>query len=450
MNLMDEQPFLDAIFARYDDDGPRLMYADYLDAHGEPERAELVRLQLALARMTEDHPRRAELNDRKAELIATYSARWTAHLQGLVTEVEFRRGVPDSVVVDAEVFLARGAELRRRMRLRRLSLRNDTGVLPKLVESPLLAGIPELDLCGNDLGPGGVAVLTRSRHLGQLQVLDLGFTGLDDQAVCLLAQCSQFPALRALALNNNERITAEGLAALADSPYYARLTTLDVSSNDIGSAGVQALVESQTLKGLSWFQVSGNPIGDAGMATLACSPLLQRMLQRHRRLQFRKCDLSPPGLVSLLNCEAIARCTSLDLTGNDLGDRGFSELVQTACLPQLRVLKLARNQITDAAITSARSRLTHFLSQLRVLDLSENRLTRQGLGLLEATKGERNLQLEVSGNVQPPSDGTVPVTVGEVVPELLRNMAEIAETAELRRRVAHPTLRLPENRNRPR
>ena len=58
MTFTDEQPFLDAIFARYHDDGPRLVYADFLDAAGDPERAELVRVQLALARLTEDHPRR--------------------------------------------------------------------------------------------------------------------------------------------------------------------------------------------------------------------------------------------------------------------------------------------------------------------------------------------------------------------------------------------------------
>src|SRR5262249_45057927 len=149
MAFTDEQPFLDAIFARYHDDGPRLVYADYLDAAGDPERAELVRVQLALSRMTEEHPRRPELAERQAELINTHSARWTAHLGGLIPDVEFRRGVPDSVVVDAAAFLETGEELFRRLHIRRLSLRNDTGVMPKLIQSPLLGRIRELDLCGN-------------------------------------------------------------------------------------------------------------------------------------------------------------------------------------------------------------------------------------------------------------------------------------------------------------
>ena len=96
MHFTDEQPFLDAAFERYADDRPRLVYADFLDDSGAPERAELIRVQLALARLGEDDPRRPELSDRQAELLARNRAAWTAHLAGLVVSVDFRRGIPDS------------------------------------------------------------------------------------------------------------------------------------------------------------------------------------------------------------------------------------------------------------------------------------------------------------------------------------------------------------------
>src|SRR6188474_3458028 len=91
----DELPFLDAILARPADDAPRLVYADFLADTGSPAdaaRAELVRVQLALARLPDDHPR------------------------GLAAGVEFRRGLPDSVSVDAGVFAARADELVARTR----------------------------------------------------------------------------------------------------------------------------------------------------------------------------------------------------------------------------------------------------------------------------------------------------------------------------------------------
>src|SRR5215831_10162556 len=179
MSFTDEQPFLDAIQARYHDDGPRLVYADYLEETGDDERAELVRVQIALARMNEEHPRRAELANRQDELHNAQRARWTALLDGLVAAVEFRRGVLDSVAVDTAVFLARGDELFARVPARRLRLLDDAGVLPKLIRSPLLARVRELDLCDNELGNGGVDLLARSSFLKNLEAIDLAFNGMD-------------------------------------------------------------------------------------------------------------------------------------------------------------------------------------------------------------------------------------------------------------------------------
>ena len=93
----DEQPFLDAILARPTDDAPRLVYADFLADTGSPAdgaRSDLVRVQLALARLPDDHPRRAELNDRQTGLLQRFLPEWSAHLRGLAAGVDFRRGLP--------------------------------------------------------------------------------------------------------------------------------------------------------------------------------------------------------------------------------------------------------------------------------------------------------------------------------------------------------------------
>jgi len=51
---------LDAIRAAPDDDAPRLVYADWLDEHGQPERAEFIRVQCELARQESPALRRRE------------------------------------------------------------------------------------------------------------------------------------------------------------------------------------------------------------------------------------------------------------------------------------------------------------------------------------------------------------------------------------------------------
>ena len=49
--------FLAEILEHPDDDTPRLIFADWLDDHGEPDRAELIRLQVESAALPEGDPR---------------------------------------------------------------------------------------------------------------------------------------------------------------------------------------------------------------------------------------------------------------------------------------------------------------------------------------------------------------------------------------------------------
>jgi uncharacterized protein (TIGR02996 family) len=452
MLFTDEQPFLDAVFARYHDDGPRLIYADFLEDAGDPARAELIRHQLALARLADEDPRRGELANREVELHNGERDRLTATLDGLVAAVEFRRGVPDSVTVDSAVFLQRGEELFARLPVRRLRLLDESGLLPKLIHSPLLANLHELDLCDNELGNGGVDLLARSPHLKRLEALDLSFNGMDDAGVRALARASTLPALTELRLNDNGTITADGLAALAESPFFAGLTALDVSGNDIGEAGVRAVLASPSLARLQILSLGRNPIGDAGAAVLARSALLERMVARSGRLDLRGHPHGPigaAGAAALAESAGLARCGTLDLSGNEIGDVGLVALGQSPHLPALRVLKLARNQITDAGVGALRDSLPLLLARLKLMDLSENRLTRYGQRLVEDAQrnsGGARAVVDFTGNVQSTA-GPAPVPLGAVVPDVLREVAEANEAAELRRRVAHPRLRPGERPN---
>jgi uncharacterized protein (TIGR02996 family) len=49
--MTDDQALLAAVLAAPDDDAPRLIYADWLDEHGQAERAEFIRVQCELARV---------------------------------------------------------------------------------------------------------------------------------------------------------------------------------------------------------------------------------------------------------------------------------------------------------------------------------------------------------------------------------------------------------------
>jgi uncharacterized protein (TIGR02996 family) len=116
--MTDREAFLRAIRAHPDDDTPRLIYADWLDEHGDPAQAEFVRLQIELEPIRDqlDQPRVRELAERESILLATHGHDWLGPAAELVGPYPafgpvFRRGLPEMVCLSLGTFLERAAEL---------------------------------------------------------------------------------------------------------------------------------------------------------------------------------------------------------------------------------------------------------------------------------------------------------------------------------------------------
>src|SRR5436305_500722 len=76
-----------------DDDGPRLVLADWLDDHGQYDRAEFIRSQLERARLARFDPREAELERRERELFGRHASEWLGEFQKWCLDCQFRRGL---------------------------------------------------------------------------------------------------------------------------------------------------------------------------------------------------------------------------------------------------------------------------------------------------------------------------------------------------------------------
>jgi uncharacterized protein (TIGR02996 family) len=83
--------FLDAIIASPDEDAPRLVYADFLEEHGQPERAEFIRLQCELAK-TPAGERRKALEAKERALLEAHQETWVWPLMSPLLHWTFRRG----------------------------------------------------------------------------------------------------------------------------------------------------------------------------------------------------------------------------------------------------------------------------------------------------------------------------------------------------------------------
>src|SRR5262245_30857565 len=102
------------------DDTPRLVYADWLDEHGDPNRAEFIRVQCELEPMRDRYEidRAAELHSREDELLRKHEKAWLGTMPGGWDDwkkgaaAQFRRGFVDTVSMPARTYLELGAEVR--------------------------------------------------------------------------------------------------------------------------------------------------------------------------------------------------------------------------------------------------------------------------------------------------------------------------------------------------
>jgi uncharacterized protein (TIGR02996 family) len=162
----EERGFLAKITAEPDDDTHRLVYADWLEENGRPERAEFIRLQVAIDRLEADEPRGKDsmwlagyrlarhrnesvfaalagdpcrcilcLQSRERELLdARVGANgsdnafiWAGSPAFQFDAMRYRRGFVEELAGAAEDVIPRLDDLRRRHPLRRVDLTTDPG-----------------------------------------------------------------------------------------------------------------------------------------------------------------------------------------------------------------------------------------------------------------------------------------------------------------------------------
>src|SRR5688500_15526834 len=93
-----------AVLDNPEDDAPRLVYADWLDEHGRPERAEFIRVQCAMDRVPAGTGRWRPLFDRAQQIERQWRAVWTGPAQERVLEARLGRGFVDAVRLTIEQF----------------------------------------------------------------------------------------------------------------------------------------------------------------------------------------------------------------------------------------------------------------------------------------------------------------------------------------------------------
>jgi uncharacterized protein (TIGR02996 family) len=248
--------FLQDIREHPDDDTPRLVYADWLDDHGDPRRAEFIRLQCRLAALGEDSRASPELLDREWELFAVYQPLWQPDKR--LTDCTFRRGFLARASVTAAVLLESGEELFETFPLEELQIREVGSHLKDIARRPWLARLSGLDLSRNALT---VAALARSPHLATLRHLSLTGAQIGLEGVKVLLNSPHFQGLHSLDLCANNLGLKES-RWLAGAPVPARLRHLGLGLTNFGARGVRMILESPHFSGLWGLDLSHTTFTD--------------------------------------------------------------------------------------------------------------------------------------------------------------------------------------------
>lgn len=309
--MSNHDAFIRTIVERPEDDGPRLVYADWLDEQGDCDRAEFIRVQIEMERYADDSPEQLSLQQRALELIERHPGEWEPPLCSQLLDQEpvpywFRRGFVE-LNVSASTLLELADQL------------HD------------LCPIPSITITGYDttsspmpgLGsPTLWARLAKTPALARVQTMRCEFS---DHGLIVLAESPLIRGLRHLSVEPaGSGITARGIMALAVSPYLNGLKRLDLDRLALTDDAAEVLASSRQLTGLADLDLTGNLIADDGALALSRTTL--------------------PSL------------NALNLEANQITIRGASALVG---LRQLHWLNLARNIISSDVAQKLKQTFEH-------------------------------------------------------------------------------------------
>jgi uncharacterized protein (TIGR02996 family) len=331
-----ERSLIEAIRAEPEDDAVRLVYADWLEEHGQDDRAELIRVQLALMKDAVDQGLA-----REKDILARRTREWLGSLAG--AGVGFWRGMARANWKSPEAYAAGSARLaeagdpiwvvERRLKLGGWEL---PGGLGPIVAAPGYGRLTWLEVNVTEaIGVADARAVASSPASANLTALSLYRAELGTEGARELAQSPHLRRLRRLGLWLT-KVEPDGIAALADSTTLEDLCDLNLSSAAASEEALAALVSARGLRRLARLNLGGNRIGDARLRKLLKAPWVGGL----KALILVRNSIRDGGAKALADCPALADLEELLLNLNAIGDEGAQALLDSPHLRGLRELTL--------------------------------------------------------------------------------------------------------------
>jgi uncharacterized protein (TIGR02996 family) len=332
-----------------DDEGVRLILADWLEDHGDESdqaRSELIRLQCALSRAGKLAPR---VRRRAEKLIATWADDWLGPLFSLAQGWSFERGRLHLTLRAITCFDPRVEEVSRTEAYawtESLTVVEATpGTIGQLVQHPLVAPLRELSFVESRVGDNGLELLARAEGLCHLRKLGLAYCSVGGRGLSALRVVEALPALESLDLSQNHLNDAD-LVPLLLSASPPRLRELHLAHNNLHNGAACLLAQSPLMNFLEVLDLRANrSLGAGGIVHLVGHANASRL----RSLNLSQTQPGPGGAAALLSSPHLPRLEELYLDRCDLRDEVAKAFLLSPGLPNLNTIGLGRNFLGDEA-----------------------------------------------------------------------------------------------------
>ena len=258
--------FISAILDSPDDDTPRLVFADWLQEHGEEPRAEFIRAQIEAAKLPEEKRATSKAGKRAEALRAKHGVAWCKAIGVDEYEGEYVRGFLTGLEAYPQRFAAQAAAILAlepaAFTLNLEAARDDDEdkqipmkEVEQLATNPHLRAVVKLESQSGYWGPKRFARLMRSPHLANLKVVTLFDDAIGVDGIRALVEAAAPFRLEELDLNggiqNRKKketaVAVEAAKLIAGAPRFSGLKELTLWFNGLGAKSMRVLLDSQTL-----------------------------------------------------------------------------------------------------------------------------------------------------------------------------------------------------------
>ena len=380
--MSDETALLAAIRTNPDEDTPRLVFADWLDEHDQPERAEFIRLQCEVARLPPGKEASAKAKKADALLKANKGA-WFGSLVKAFNLIEptprdegrLDRGFITALTGNVDTFVKHADALNN---------------FAPCLHTANVWGVQ-----------GSVGALLKTSFVKR--VAELNLETLYPKSVAALGTVPDWEPFDSLRINfefSDESDTLEGVSEAAIVRAARRLTIqygFFISEDDDRDDGEHPAAQEPSLREMRRLKVPNlRGFGIHGLGAESVEELVRwAPFKKLNCLDFGICNITDSAAVTLLSAPRLPKVATLLLNENDVGAPTARALARCPQLSHLKYLKLSWSNFDDKAAKHLAASKT--LPAELAMDVSFNNFTERGLALLRKRFGPGVVSREQHG-----------------------------------------------------